>query len=417
MPGGQDGQGRNSSDRHGRRLTEAARAAERAARDSYGRLLAFLAARTRDIGLAEDALSDAFAKAMDVWARDGVPGNPDGWLMTVARNRMTDRQRHVARFHSDDEVPDMAAHDTSRHFPDERLQLLMVCAHPAIARDLHTPLMLQTVLGLDVRQIARVFMVSPAALTKRLGRAKAKVRDAGIPFALPEPEALPARAEAILEAIYAAHTVDWMAPSDSVGEEAMYLADLLVRLLPDVAEVMGLAALIGFGHARRDARLSDGMLVPTDSQDVSLWDTSLRTYADRMLAGAFAFGTPGRFQIEAAIQQVHMARADTGETDWAALNQLYHALLRIAPSAGALVAQAVVTGRLHGPEAGLAALDALVPQVGADLQPVWAARADFLARLKDTGARAAYDQAIARATEVSLVRFLEAQRDRDLDHI
>ncbi|WP_299138260.1 DUF6596 domain-containing protein [uncultured Tateyamaria sp.] len=398
-------------------MTDIARAAEHAARDSYGRLLAYLAARTRDIGLAEDALSDAFAKALEVWARDGVPNNPDAWLMTVARNRMTDRQRHVARFHTNDEVPDMPVPETVQSLPDERLELLMVCAHPAIARDLHTPLMLQTVLGIDAGQIARLFMVSPAALTKRLGRAKAKVRDAGIPFAIPGPEALPDRAGAILEAIYAAHTLDWVEPTDGGGEEAIYLADLLVRLLPDFPEVMGLAALIGFGHARRDARVVDDVLVPTDAQDVTLWDNSLRAYGDRMLARAFAHHVPGRFQLEAAIQQVHMARADTGETDWAALNQLYHALLRVAPSAGALVAQAVVTGRLHGPAAGLKALDALAPQVGADLQPIWAARADFLSQLNDARAGPAYDQAIARATDVSLVRFLEKQRRRHLDRI
>ncbi|WP_299375338.1 DUF6596 domain-containing protein [uncultured Tateyamaria sp.] len=399
-------------------MTDAARAADRVARDSYGRLLAFLAARTGDIGLAEDALADAFAKALETWPRDGVPANPDGWLMTVARNRMTDRQRHVARFHSNDEVPDMAAPEDMQTLPDKRLALLMVCAHPAIARDLHTPLMLQTVLGIEARDIARLFMVSPVALTKRLVRAKAKVRDAGIPFAVPDADGLPDRAEAIFEAVYAAHTVDWVAPSDSVGEEALYLADLLVRLLPDMPEALGLAALIAFGHARRHARVRGGVLVPTDAQDVTLWDCDVRAYAGRMLARAFALGAPGRFQIEAAIQQVHMARAETGETDWAALNQLYHALLQSAPSVGAAVAQTVVTGKLHGPSAGLEALDGISAELGADVQSIWAARAEFLAQLRawDDAAHA-YGRAIDLATDVPLIRFLEARKAEVLDRI
>ena len=390
-------------------MSTASRAAERAARDSYGRLLAFLAARTGDIGLAEDALADAFAKALVDWPLRGVPDRPEAWLLTVARNRMTDRQRHVARFHADKEVPDMAAPDKA-DVPDQRMELLMVCAHPAIARDLHTPLMLQTVLGVEAQVIARLFMVSPTALTKRLGRAKAKVRDARIPFALPGPEALPGRADAIREAIYGVHTVDWLAPSDGLGEEALYLADLLVRLLPEDAEVAGLAALIAFGHARSAARVVEGVLVPTPEQDVALWDDGLRAYGERQLARAFARGAPGRFQIEAAIQQVHMARKDSGVTDWDALNRLYHALIGLAPSAGALVAQAVVTARVHGPRAGLDALARLAPDVGAQMQALWAARADLLAELGDVArAQQAYDKAVSLAPDPPLAAFLKAR--------
>ncbi|MEO0402337.1 MAG: DUF6596 domain-containing protein [Pseudomonadota bacterium] len=394
-------------------MSDAARAAERAARDSYGRLLAFLVSRTGDIGLAEDALADAFAKALTTWPEQGVPDVPDAWLLRVARNRMTDRQRHVARFHSPEEAPDMPTPDLDSDpaVPDERLTLLMVCAHPAIARDMHTPLMLQTVLGVEAKVIARVFMVSPAALTKRLVRAKAKIRDARIPFALPEPDALPDRSSAIMEAIYAVHSVDWLAPEDALGAEALYLADLLVTLLPQTPEAMGLSALIAFGHARRAARVVDGVLVPTGEQDMSLWDARLRDYGAHMLSRAFAAGAPGRFQIEAAIQQVHMARNDTSETDWGALNKLYHALLQMTPSAGARVAQAVVTGRIHGSAAGLAALDQIEVDVGFDMQPLWAARADMLAELAHAdAARAAYTKAMSLATDAPLVRFLERQR-------
>ncbi|WP_415404020.1 RNA polymerase sigma factor [Tateyamaria sp. SN3-11] len=393
-------------------MSAASRAAERVARDSYGRLLAFLAARTGDIGLAEDALADAFTKALTDWPARGVPDNPDAWLLTVARNRMTDRQRHVARFHTDEEVPDMAApKEDVAALPDQRLELLMVCAHPAIARDLHTPLMLQTVLGIEAREIARLFMVSPAALIKRLGRAKAKVRDARIPFALPGPEALADRSVAMMEAIYGAHTVDWVAPSDGVGDEAMYLADLLVRLLPQEPEARGLAALIAFGHARSAARVVDDVLVPTYLQDVTLWDDDLRAYGDRQLARAYAMGAPGRFQIEAAIQQVHMARKDRGATDWDALNRLYHALIGSAPSAGALVAQAVVTARVHGAQAGLDALERVEPDVGVQMQALWAARAEMLSELGAAAdAHTAYDKAMSLAAEPPLVAFLKARR-------
>lgn len=392
-------------------MSDAARAAETAARDSYGRLLAYLAARTRDIGLAEDALGHAFAKALSDWPVRGVPDRPDAWLLTVARNAVTDRQRHLTRFHEDTEVPDMPAPEMADALPDERLALLMVCAHPAIARDLHTPLMLQTVLGVEARVIAQLFMVSPAALTKRLGRAKAKIKAAGIPFSLPGPEDLPARAAAIREAIYGAYGLDWMSPGDGLGDEALYLADLLTRLLPGDAEAAGLAALIAFGHARARARIVDGVLVPTDVQDVHLWDERLQFYADRQLTRAFELGDVGRFQIEAAIQQVHMARKDKGETDWKALNQLYHGLIRIEASVGAQVAQAVVTARIHGVEAGLDAL-ARIEQVRGDaVQPLWAARADMLSDLGDvSAASAAYDRAIDLTAEAPVIAFLRAQR-------
>ncbi|WP_299154644.1 DUF6596 domain-containing protein [uncultured Tateyamaria sp.] len=394
-------------------MSQTARAAERAARDSYGRLLAFLAARTGDIALAEDALAEAFAAALTHWPTRGVPDTPDAWLLRVARNSMTDRQRHIARFHSPEEPPEMAAPDNTEAdaLPDDRLALLLVCAHPAIARDLHTPLMLQTVLGLDAATIADVFMVSAPALAKRLVRAKSKVRDARIPFVIPGPDALPERAEAVMEAVYAAHTVDWLAPLDMMGGEALYLAELLARLLPDLPEARGLAALIAYGHARRAARVVDDVLVPTDQQDVALWDADLWRYGDQHLTAALAHAAPGRFQIEAAIQQVHMARAATGATDWTALNKLYFALLQVAPSAGALVAQAVVTGKVHGSAAGLAALDAAAGSIGAEVQAMWAARADLLAEAGEVAqARAAYDQAISLTQDVPLVRFLQARR-------
>lgn len=393
-------------------MTQAARAAEMAARTSYGRLLAFLSARTHDIALAEDALSTAFARALTHWPAKGVPDNPDAWLLSVARNHLTDHQRRQTRFPTQSEIPDMP--DTDAHdgtFPDERLALLMVCAHPAIAVDLHTPLMLQTVLGIDAKTIARLFMVSPAALSKRLVRAKAKIRDAGIPFQIPDADQLPLRSTAIAEAIYAVHAHDWLDPSDGMGDEALYLADLLTHLLPDDPEIKGLAALIALSHARAQARVLDGVLVPTPQQDVRVWDDRLIGYATRQLTLAHHLGQLGRFQIEAAIEAVHMARKASGQTDWAALNQLYHALLLLAPTAGAWVAQAVVTARLHGPLAGLDALAAAEDQTGDGFQPLWAARAGFAHELEDIQlAKHCFDKAISLTTDVAVLRFLRQKR-------
>lgn len=392
-------------------MTDAARAAELAARDSYGRLLALLSARTHDIALAEDALADAFAKALDHWPSHGVPDKPDAWLLTTARNRLTDWQRKQLRFPSENEIPELAADDSADDtLPDQRLSLLLVCAHPAIAADLHVPLMLQTVLGMDARIIARLFLISPAALAKRLVRAKAKIRDAGIPFQIPEGAVLEERSSALFEALYALHAHDWLDPADTLGDEALYLADLSSRLMSDNPEALGLAALIAFSHARAGARIMDGMLVPTGEQDVSLWRDDLIAYGNRQLTRAYGKSAVGRFQIEAAIEAVHVARKDTGQTDWQALNKLYFALQQQAPSAGGLVAQAVVTGRLHGPAAGLRALEIAEAQAGTGFQPLWAARADLNAGCGNREAASrCYEKAISLATDLPTINLLRAR--------
>ncbi|WP_421981595.1 RNA polymerase sigma factor [Roseibium sp.] len=392
-------------------MTDAARAAELAARDSYGRLLALLSARTHDIALAEDALADAFAKALDHWPSKGVPDKPDAWLLTTARNTLTDWQRKQLRFPSESEIPDMPGDDrTEEGLPDKRLSLLLVCAHPAIAADLHVPLMLQTVLGMEARIIARLFLISPAALAKRLVRAKAKIRDAGIPFQIPEGAVLEERSSALFEALYALHAHDWLDPADTLGDEALYLADLSSRLMADNPEALGLAALIAFSHARAGARIMDGMLVPTGEQDVSLWRDDLIAYGNRQLTRAYGKSAVGRFQIEAAIEAVHVARKDTGQTDWQALNKLYFALQQQAPSAGGLVAQAVVTGRLHGPAAGLRALEIAEAQAGTGFQPLWAARADLNAgRGNREAASRCYEKAISLATDLPTINLLRAR--------
>lgn len=393
-------------------MSKASRVAEMAARNSYGRLLAFLSTRTHDIAQAEDALADAFAKALAYWPKNGIPDNSDAWLLTVARNRLTDRQRHQTRFPTENEMPDLPAENQiTEALPDERLSLLMVCAHPAIASDLHVPLMLQTVLGLDAKTIARLFLISPAALSKRLVRAKTKIRDAGIPFQVPDDDTLPERSTAILEALYALHAHDWLDPKDAMGDEALYLADLLTKLMPENAEVLGLAALISFSHARSQARIVKGILVPTDEQDMSLWDDALIGYAKRHLARACRISAIGRFQLAAAIEAVHIARKETNETDWKALNKLYHAFLKISPSAGGLVAQAAVTGRLHGSKAGLEALSAIENTVGSAFQPFWAVRAELNAQLGLLAASSdCYQKAISLATDAPTIHFLRKKQ-------
>ncbi len=392
-------------------MTEPARAAELAARDSYGRLLALLSARTHDIAQAEDALADAFAKALDTWPLHGVPDKPDAWLLTTARNRLTDWQRKQLRFPSDSEIPEIPDDECAdQDLPDHRLSLMLVCAHPAIAADLHVPLMLQTVLGMEARTIARLFLISPAALSKRRVRAKAQIRDAGIPCQIPEGTVLKERCSALLEALYALHAHDWLDPADALGDEALYLADLSSRQMADDPEALGLAALIAFSHARAQARIMDGALVPTGEQDVSLWRDDLIAYGKRQLARAYRMSEVGRFQIEAAIESIHVARKETGQTDWQALNKLYFALQQLAPSAGGLVAQAVVTGRLHGAAAGLRALDIAEAHAGTGFQPLWAARADLNAGLGDREAASrCYEKAISLATDLPTISLLRAR--------
>ena len=393
------------------------RAVERAARDSYGRLVTFLAARSGDIAAAEDALADAFRTALETWPRDGVPGRPEAWLLTAARRQLIDGARH--RQVRAEAVPGLrlvaeeaAALAETARFPDERLKLLFVCAHPAIDPAVHTPLMLQTVLGLDAVRIASAFLVSPAAMGQRLSRAKVKIRDAGIGFELPEAKELPPRLDAVLQAIYAAYGSGWddVAGADprrrGLAAEAIELGRMLRPLLPAEPEVEGLLALMLHCEARREAlRSPAGDYIPLSDQDTAQWSRPMMAEAERILSAAAQDRRFGRFQLEAAIQSVHAQRARTGQTDWDAIALLYEGLVRVAPTIGALVSQAAAVAEARGPAAGAALLDAIPADTVAGYQPYWALLAHLLQRLGQP-AEAAYDRAIGLCEDPAMRAFL-----------
>jgi len=402
----------------------AARSAGVAARDSYGRLLALLAAATSDLAGAEDALADAFERALRTWPAQGVPGNPDAWLLTVARNRLRDewKSARAQRAVPLDAVPDTLAHiddvDVDA-IPDRRLELMLVCAHPAIDRAMHTPLMLNTVLGFTAEQVGRAFSVPAPTMATRLVRVKKRIKAAGIPFRIPDLADLPPRMSSVLEAVYGAYVIDWATGPQArqLPSEALHLAEVLTTLVPGDPEALGLAALIELSAARAPARVdADGRFVPLADQDPALWNQELISRAHEHLRAAHARGQLGRFQLEAAIQAVHCARGRDGTTDWPTLLTLHRILQAVAPSLGSGVALAAVTAEVDGPAAGLAALDALLLEAGQRarlFQPAMATRAHLLDRLgRKEEAVAAYDSAISLTHDTAEREYLEGRRDR-----
>jgi predicted RNA polymerase sigma factor len=399
------------------------RTIERVARESYGRLVAYLSVHTQDLASAEDALSEALVAALKTWPRDGVPQNPEAWLLTAARHSLIDAIRHYqVVLESEPTLQFLRENATEAAVPttfqDERLKLLFVCAHPAIDPAMHTPLMLQTVLGLDAARIAQAFLIAPKTMGQRLFRAKARIRSAGIQFEIPQERDLPERLEAVLEAIYAAFGIGWddMVGVDQRGrdlaEEAIWLARVLLQLMPGEAEVQGLLALMLHCEARRSARRGpDGQYVPLSAQDPKQWSLPLIEEAEAHLAEAFKRGRSGRFQLEAAIQSVHAERARIGWTDWAAIALFYEELIRISPTLGTRVGYAAAVAEASGPERGISVLDAIEPEEVSNYQPYWAVRAYLLQRLgKSREASDAYDRAIGLAEDPAVREFLLRKR-------
>jgi predicted RNA polymerase sigma factor len=398
--------------------------AEAVARRSYGKLVAFLAARTKDVAAAEDALSEAFASALADWPLNGCPSNPEGWLLTVARRKVIDMYRGRRRAETASEqlkimADGLEAAAGDADIPDQRLSLMFACAHPAIEAAVRAPLVLQVVLGLDAKTIASAFLTSPVAMSKRLVRAKDKIRQAGIPFSVPEREELPTRLATVLDTIYAAFAEGWTDPAGTdaarrdLAEEAIFLARLITELLPCEPEGLGLLALILHAEARRRARRNGhGDYVPLAEQDPGLWDAQMIDEAEALLHRASSIGAIGRYQLEAALQSAHVHRHRTGEANWAEVVQLYDALRALVASPVVAINRALAIAELHGPSAALDALDEIADDARlAQYQPYWAARAAVLAKTgADKEAREAYELAIGLERDPAVRQFLQRRQ-------
>lgn len=398
--------------------------AESVARRSYGKLVAFLAARTRDVAAAEDALSEAFASALSDWPLHGCPENPEAWLLTVARRKWIDsaRRRKTGELASDELQRISAVLEEGpfgAEIPDRRLALMFACAHPAIEPVIRAPLILQVVLGLDAAMIASAFLISPSTMGQRLVRAKNKIRQARIPFRIPEREELPSRLATVLDAIYAGFSEGWSDPGGTdvvrrdLTEESLFLASLVTELLPEEPEALGLLALMLHAEARRTARRNQqGDYIPLAEQDHSLWDSQMIFQAEELLRRASSLNSIGRFQLEAAIQSAHVYRCRTGNANWPQVLQLYDALLSLSGSPVVAINRALAIAETHGPAA---ALDTM-PQPAADprlteYQPYWAARAELLAKSGDHAeAHRAYDIAIGLVRDPAVRHFLQLRQ-------
>jgi RNA polymerase sigma-70 factor (ECF subfamily) len=408
---------------------QAHKVADAVARRSYGKLVAFLAARTRDVSSVEDALAEAFASALADWPRNGCPSNPEGWLLTAARRKLIDFARR--RRTGEDAGPELQllaeeleataanTHGEMR-IPDQRLALMFACAHPAIEPGVRAPLILQVLLGLDAGMIASAFLTSPAAMSQRLVRAKDKIRQAGIPFRIPEREELPARLGAVLDAIYAAFSEGW---TDSGGtdvarrdlaEEALFLGQLVTQLLPEEAEAYGLFALMLYVEARRPARRNaQGEYVPLADQDTALWSEDMIHAAEALLMRASRLSSIGRYQLEAALQSAHVHRRREGHTNWPAIVELYDALWAISGSPVVAINRALALAEIEGAAVALAALQTLAGDARlTEYQPYWAARAELLARSNVCEeAHKAYEIAIGLERDPAVRRFLQQRQE------
>ncbi len=404
-------------------LGGAHKAAELAARQSYGRLLSLITARTRDVAAAENALAEAFARALEAWPKTGVPDSPEAWLLTTARRVAGhDARRASTRAGAAGAIETLYDEMEAREmpdFPDERLKLLFACAHPAIDPAARTPLMLQCVLGLTAEVIGRAFLTPGPAMGQRLVRAKTRLRDAGIPFRTPDPGDMPDRLEDVLAAIYAAFGAGWdMVDGGQTGggeagagltQEALYLGRLVMEMLPDQPEAKGLMALMLYCEARRPARRDrSGTYVPLSAQPRDQWLEELVIEAEGLLSEAAKAGRFGRFQTEAAIQSVHMQTAEGEPPNPAALVALYDLLAVRRPSIGALVGRALAHASLQGPGAGLQLLEDIPAGQVEAYQPFWAARLHLLKQVGDKKIHACLKTALALTTDKAARAYLTA---------
>lgn len=406
-------------------MTEATNAREKIqllARESYVKILAHLSARTRDLSASEDALADAFRSALEEWPENGVPSNPEGWLFTVAKNRILNQLKHKkivdgsaeTTLHLQQEISEDQFQRKFEQFEDDRLKMLFVCAHPSIDEADRTPLMLQVVMGLDVDSIASAFLVSPSAMSKRLVRAKQKIRVAGIPFEVPETKEFASRLEDVLNAIYAIYGSAWNqafdfdAQSEDFVREAELLVGLIIKSLPFEPEPKALLALIHYCEARKAARCgANGRFTPFEQQDTNLWSKNLIQAAEDLLSEASKGQALGRFQLEAAIQSAHCARKLNGDDNWSAILVLYQGIMERFPSIGANVNYCVALAKVRGAVAGLNCLDLIQLDEVKFYQPYWVARADLLAALgRLDEARSALDLAIGMSLNSAARQYL-----------
>ena len=378
-------------------------------RDQWGRVLAALIGFLGDFDLAEEAAQEAFAIAADRWPRDGVPDNPGAWLLTTARNRAINRikrERTLVEKTRLLEVPE-AAEDSmdDTTFPDERLELIFTCCHPALAVDAQVALTLRTLGGLTTDEIARAFLVGEPTMAQRLVRAKRKIKAAGIPFRVPPDHLLPDRLAAVLAVVYLIFNEGYTGRTELTAE-ALRLGRALAELMPDEPEVLGLLALMLLVESRRPARTSaSGDLVPLAEQDRGRWDRALIAEGQEIVRLCLRRNQPGPYQIQAAINAVH----SDAPTDWSQVLQLYDQLLAIAPSPVVALNRAVAVAEVDGPEAALPLVDAL----DLDGYHVFhAVRADLLRRLgRGEEAASAYEAAIARSENAVERDFLRGRSE------
>jgi len=394
-------------------------------RSEHGRVLARLISLLGDIDLAEEALGDAYAIAVSSWPRDGVPQYPAAWLLTTARRRAIDRIRRARTQAA--KLPELAAmmkvppeQANAGTIPDDRLQLFFTCCHPALTRASQVALTLRCLAGLSAAEVARLFLTSESTIAQRIARAKAKIRDARIPYRVPSRHELPDRLPAVLSVLYLLFTEGYVATTgselirDELCDEAVHLARVLHALMPDEPEVTGLLALMLLTDARRAARRQpDGRLVLLSDQDRSRYDQQMITEGLQLLAYAMRTGATGPYLIQAAIAAVHSNAPTATDTDWAQIADLYRLLLDIAPSPMAALNHAIAVGEADGPLAGLTLLDTVdTGGVLASSHLVPAARAELLRRLgRDADAVLSYTEAIARATNAAERKHLIHRRN------